>query len=46
MEASRRIYLSRIAEKIDENRIYAEKLGIKNKSKMKKTDEKKDLSGT
>ncbi len=35
MKAADRIYLSRIAERIDKNKKYADKIGTKNKSKIK-----------
>lgn len=35
MEAEKRIYLSRMAEKIERNKSYAERLGIKNRSVIK-----------
>lgn len=39
MNGATRIYLSRVVEKIDSNKSFAEKIGIKNTSKM---NEKKD----
>lgn len=39
MSGATRIYLSRVVEKIDSNKRFAEKIGIKNTSKM---NEKKD----
>lgn len=40
MDGITRVYLSRVVEKIDNNRKFAEKLGIKNTSKMKMQKEK------
>lgn len=34
MNVTRRIYLSRIVEKIDNNKSFADKMGLKNKSKI------------
>lgn len=34
MDAARRMYLSRIVEKIDNNKRFADKIGLKNKSKI------------
>ena len=42
MDVTRRIYLSRITEKIDNNKKYAEKIGIYNRSKFR-TKDKKDV---
>lgn len=44
MDAARRIYLTRIAERVDQNRKYADKIGTKNKSNIT-TDRKKNLGG-
>lgn len=35
MDGVTRVYLSRVVEKIDNNKKFAEKLGMKNTSKMK-----------
>lgn len=35
MDGATRVYLSRVVEKIDNNKRFSEKLGIKNMSKMK-----------
>lgn len=40
MDVARRMYLSRIAEKIDGNKKFADKIGLKNKSKMQINQEK------
>lgn len=45
MDVARRIYLCRVAEKIDRNKNYAEKIGIKNKSKIK-TENREYIGGT
>lgn len=41
MEIAKRIYLSRIVEKVDKNKAYAERIGIKNKSKLAADKRKK-----
>lgn len=43
MEIAKRIYLSRLAEKIDKNKDYAERIGTKNKSRF--IEEKKNNNG-
>lgn len=40
MDAARRMYLSRIVEKIDNNKRFADKIGLKNKSKIQINQEK------
>lgn len=40
VETAKRIYLSRIVEKVDKNRAYADRIGIKNKSKLATGKEK------
>ncbi len=35
MDVKMRVYLSRMAEKIEQNKTYAEKLGTKNRSELK-----------
>lgn len=44
MDAAKRIYLTRIAERVDKNRKYADKIGTKNRSRIR-TDKKKNLGG-
>lgn len=38
MNVTRRIYLSRIVEKIDNNKSFADKMGLKNKSKIQRKE--------
>lgn len=38
MEAAKRSHLSRVVEKIDQNKKYADRLGIKNKSNLKASE--------
>ena len=45
MDAAKRIYLSRVVEKIDNNKKYADKIGTKNHSKIR-VEEKKDVRRT
>lgn len=40
MDVERRVYLSRIAEKIDNNKRFADKIGLKNKSRIQTNQEK------
>lgn len=40
VETAKRIYLSRIVEKMDKNKTYADRIGIKNKSKLATGKEK------
>lgn len=40
MDVVRRMYLSRIVEKIDNNKRFADKIGLKNKSKIQINQEK------
>lgn len=42
MDVERRIYLCRMAEKIDNNKNYAEKIGTLNKSMMKINNPKQE----
>ena len=41
MNVARRMFLVRMAEKIDANKTFAEKIGTKNKSKLRTEDAKK-----
>lgn len=40
MDVVRRMYLSQIAEKIDNNKRFADKIGLKNKSKIQINQER------
>lgn len=40
VETAKRIYLSRIVEKVDKNKAYADRIGIKNKSELATGKEK------